>query len=392
MNETYKLKIYFEKYNSLDDNLKKQTIIEECKRKYPSKVIIINRIDNILKKLNNKSRESFINNVFDVKNDTILIDLIDNIENQFQNKATNIETLNANTLKVISYNNFERMQIESSYIRVDDDTIIINNEYKKVVKIEKNDNRFYNNIVEKFLGFNEQNILLASNEQGEYLLLDFSLPNMNETPLVKEDALCDSREIQYYIDKLINNKNDRKKCLNRILLDLITNQNHRFISNGFGVINSDLFENNYYSLDDKTLKKEYAIDSLYRNYYTDIKDMLNLIVDNYEEIMKLIEDITKNKLDINKNYLDNLKNNIAKIYEKVKIEKTLDAIEFGTSIDIFNDSRNNNEEFLKKIGILRNSLNLKPLVLSRAGYVNIFTLVLGILLFGVMFAYLIISK
>ena len=169
---------------------------------------------------------------------------------------------------------------------------------------------------------------------------------------------------------------------------MITNQNYRNLENGFGVMNSDSKENDYYVLNEKTLKKEIAIESLYKNYYSDIKKVSNIILQNYDEIINLIEKIDFS-LNVNKTYINNLKSNIELVYEKGKIHESLDEIETGKSVQ-------NNENSNNHFSSFEDSIDLHPMKTRKIekvnnGYVSIFALVSGIMIFGVLLAYIILK-
>ena len=199
---------------------------------------------------------------------------------------------------------------------------------------------------------------------------------------------------------MIGEKPDKQKYLNRILVDLITNQNYRILANGFGTLNSDNFDNDYYVLDGVTIKKEYAFESLYINYSDEVKTITNLITDNYDKILTSLENIINSDKVENKSYFENLKNNIVRLHEKFRVTKRLNEIENGTEVDVFDKNRTSRNEILsRRLDSINNSLNLggpkKALVnenVSKAGYASIFTLVAGVILFGVMFAYLVLSR
>ncbi|MBE6160928.1 MAG: hypothetical protein E7158_01730 [Firmicutes bacterium] len=394
MNDTYKLKQYFYKIINTVGSNEKNKVIDECKKECHNQVFIIDRIISIINGLETKeSILSFINNVFDVEKDIINSELMDNIESQLENKTVNINRIEQKEVEVISYDTFEKKEEKQVCVPMTDNVILLDNQKKIITKVEDDDTRLYNNVIERLLGYSANSLLSLKDVSGNYLISNENLANTKKTELVKEDALCDPREVQYLIDRLMEGNTIRKDFLDRILIDLITNQNYRNTEDSFECLNSDLIENDYYVLNGVTIKKEYAFESLYRNYRDEIKDITDLIVDNYEQILNLIEDILNSTNCTNQIYFENLKINITRVYEKSKIEKGLDAIEFGTEVDIFDyERKKKNEDLSEKLLKLKKSLNLKELKLAKTGYANIFILVGGIVVFGIVFAYLIMLK
>ena len=359
----------------------------------PNQTKVIDRVKNLLDLLNNESKKNFVDNVFDVKNDTILIDLIENLESQIENKTITFNTISGKTAELISFDNYEKQELIISVDKL--------SESRKLTKIEEGDTRLYNNLVERLLGLNYDNLSLLKSNDQLYLTSINDLPERSNDEIKKEDAIIDSREIQYLFDRMIGENKDKQRYLNRILIDLITNQNYRILANGFGTLQSDAKSNEYYVLNGVTIKKELAFESIYRNYADEVKIITNLIVDNYDKILKIIEDIINSDNISNKEYFENLKKNICDMNDKSKVTKKLNAIEFGTQVDIYDNSRRNrNELFSEEIDSLSNSLNINKQEsklkinkeLSNQGYASIFTLVSGIILFGIIFAYLIISR
>ena len=394
MNDTYKLKQYFLKIINTVDNNEKNKLIDECKKECYYQEFIIDRVISIINGLQTKdSIISFINNVFNVEEDLIDTELMDNIESQLENKTVNINRIEQKEVEVISYDTFEKKEEKQVCVPMTDNVILLNNQKKIITKIDEDDTRLFNNVVERLLGYTIESLSYLKNTSGNYLISNEKLAIVKKSELIKEDALCDPREVQYLIDRIMESNPTRTDILNRILIDLITNQNYRNTDDSFECLNSDLIENDYYVLNGVTIKKEYAFESLYRNYKDEIKEITDLIVDNYEQILSLIEDILKSSNCTNQTYFENLKINITRVYEKSKIEKGLDAIEFGTEVDIFDyERKKKNEDLSEKLLNLKKSLNLKELKLAKTGYANIFILVSGIVVFGIVFAYLIMLK
>ena len=210
--------------------------------------------------------------------------------------------------------------------------------------------------------------------------------------IIKEESLCETKEVQYYLEDKLTDENTKDWYLKRIFLDLITNQNYRNLNSGLGTIKSDLNESNYYVLNDVTIKKDVAIESFYRNYFDSIKDISNIIIDNYELILDLIADILKFRRDIDEKYIYEIRNNIVKVYEKGIVNKTLNEIENLETEKITKKQIDLNDLFASNIKKLRKSLGLSNQSLTKTGYASILTLISGIVLFGVLFAYLILIK
>lgn len=393
MEDINKLRDLLILYCNEQDLNKKNEIIEQAKKEYKNQDRIIDRIIAILSKLESSdSRISFINNVFSNDQYYINAELMDNIESQLDNRTTINATISEKAATIITYDKFIKEEKSISYIPLTEKVVHIDNSKKNVTQIDESDTRIYNNMIERLLGFTNKKLEILKIDSKEYLLSDFVLPNINKQNLIKEESLCDPREIQYLFDRIIGERTEKKYYLERILIDLITNQNYRDFNEDLECINSDLNENDYYVLNGLTIKKDYAFESLYRNYKDEISGMTNLIVDNYELILKLIEDLIKVSNEVNTKYLENLKINVVRVYEKSKIEKGLDAIEFGTDVDIFDEKRRKaNEDFEQNLLLIKEAIKTKKLIMSNNGYSNIIILLVGVVIFGIFLAYLMLQ-
>lgn len=389
-NITQLIQKYFFDYLICEDGFQKQNTIDQCIKKLPEQKNLIYRLKNIIDELHGNTAKSFVNNVFDVSNDIIRIDLIENIESQLSNKTTIISKVDIIKARLISFYNFEKEETFEE-CKITNDKVIINDFQERYIKKnEECDSYFYNYIVEMFLNENQNEMLLGITSNGNYVISNKIFPEVSNSTLVKEDSLCETKDIQYFIDRIIGENENKDKYLVRIFLDLITNQNYRILSNGFGIINSDLKENEYYVLNGVTLKKEVAIESFYRNYYEQIEDISNLVMDNYDVIIDLIDELINLKM-INNQYLLNLKNNIIKVYKKGVLFKSLNSLEFGEEEKISEKRKNLNNDFEENMKKFKKSLGLTNPSLTKKGYASIFTLVLGIIIFGVAFALILIK-
>ena len=380
-------------YCNEQDLNKKNEIIKQAKKEYKNQDRIIDRIIAILSKLESSdSRISFINNVFSNDQYYINAELMDNIESQLDNRTTINATISEKAATIITYDKFIKEEKSISYIPLTEKVVHIDNSKKNVTQIDESDTRIYNNMIERLLGFTNKKLEILKIDSKEYLLSDFVLPNINKQNLIKEESLCDPREIQYLFDRIIGERTEKEYYLERILIDLITNQNYRDFNEDLECINSDLDENDYYVLNGVTIKKDYAFESLYRNYKDEISGMTNLIVDNYELILQLTDDLIKVSNEVNTKYLENLKINVVRVYEKSKIEKGLDAIEFGTDVDIFDEKRRKaNEDFEQNLLLIKEAIKTKKLIMSNNGYSNIIILLVGVVIFGIFLAYLMLQ-
>ena len=381
----------FYKYIATTDE-KHDNIIALCKEQFPNLEKTIDRIRKVLDSLNNESKSTFVTNVFDINNQLVSMEYIEQMESLIDNKTSIINVQKPKAVDLLSFDNFEKQELVISVDKL--------MESRKLTPIDETDTRFYNNVVERLLGFDYDKLGICKDEDRTYLTSIYDLPEISDSKIDKEGSTVDTHEIEYLFDRMIGEKPDKQKYLNRILVDLITNQNYRILANGFGTLNSDNFDNDYYVLDGVTIKKEYAFESLYINYSDEVKTITNLITDNYDKILTSLENIINSDKVENKSYFENLKNNIVRLHEKFRVTKRLNEIENGTEVDVFDKNRTSRNEILsRRLDSINNSLNLggpkKALVnenVSKAGYASIFTLVAGVILFGVMFAYLVLSR
>ena len=106
----------------------------------------------------------------------------------------------------------------------------------------------------------------------------------------------------------------------------------------------------------------------------------------------MIADILKFRRDIDEKYIYEIRNNIVKVYEKGIVNKTLNEIENLETEKITKKQLEQDDLFASNIKKLRKSLGLSNQSLTKTGYASILTLISGIVLFGVLFAYLILIK
>jgi hypothetical protein len=388
-NSTQLLQQYFFDYIHCEDIANKQNILNNCIKKLPEEKNLIYRIKNIVDELQTNAAISFINNVFDISKEVVRFDLMENIESQINNKTTVIDKVDVKKAKLISFYNFEK---EETYeeCKITKDKVMLNDNQERYIKqTSETDSYFYNYIVEMFLIDDESQMLMANTIDNNYVISNKPFPEISSSKLVKEDSIVDTKNIEYFIDRIIGDKEDKQKYLNRIFLDLLTNQNYRILGNGFGIINSDTKQNDYYVLNGITLKKEFAIECLYRNYYEEIQDISNLIIDNYDTILDLIVDLLKTNL-VNNQYLVNLRNNVVKIFEKGRLNKSLNSLENEEEEVITEKRQNLNNIFEENVKKFRKSLNLDNQSLTKKGYASIFILVTSIIISGLSIAYLLV--
>ena len=380
------LKAYFEKYLNTNDI----KVLNECINKYPNESAIINRLKNVIDNLNTY-KKTFIDNVFDINNDCINMELVANLESQINNRTTIIAPGCEKHVVITSYYDFNREEtIENC--KVTKDEIMLNDGNLKKITEDNENHLFCNHIIEQLFNFSIDNSYIIKIDDKNYYASDNKVPNISNAKLIKEESLCETKEVQYYLEDKLTDENTKDWYLKRIFLDLITNQNYRDLNAGLGTIKSDLNESNYYVLNDITIKKDVAIESFYRNYFDSIKDISNIIIDNYELILDLIADILKFRSDIDEKYIYEIRNNIVKVYEKGIVNKTLNEIENLETEKITKKQLEQDALFASNIKKLRKSLGLSNQSLTKTGYASILTLISGIVLFGVLFAYLILIK
>lgn len=383
-NSTQVIKEYFEKYLITED----ENIILDCIQKYPNQSEIIKRLKNVFDNLD-AYKNTFIKNIFDVDNDCINKELLNNLESQINNKTTMIAPVYEKQVVITSYYDFNKEDtIENC--KVTKDEIMLNDGNIKKITEDNENTLFYNYIIEKLCNLSNKDSYIVKIDDKNYYANDNGIPEISNSKLIKEESLCETKEVQYYLDDKLTDENTKDLYLKRIFLDLITNQNYRDLNNGLGTIQSDLSQSNYYVLNDVTIKKDVAIESFYRNYFDSIKDISNIIIDNYELILDLFVDILKFRNDISEKYIYEIRNNIVSIYEKGIVYKTLNAIENFEEEHISDKRIELNNIFEINLKKLRKSLGLSNQNLTKTGYASIFTLISGIVLFGVLFAYLIL--
>ncbi len=385
-NNTQVIRKYFEKYLATNN----ENVILDCINKCPSQSEIIKRLKIVFDSLNTY-KKTFIDNVFDINNDSINMELVTNLESQINNRTTIIAPVCEKQVVITSYYDFNREEtIENC--KVTKDEIMLNDGNLKKITEDNENHLFCNHIIEQLFNFSIDNSYIIKIDDKNYYASDNRVPNISNAKLIKEESLCETKEVQYYLEDKLTDENTKDWYLKRIFLDLITSQNYRDLNSGLGTIKSDLKESNYYVLNDITIKKDVAIESFYRNYFDSIKDISNIIIDNYELILDLIADILKFRSDIDEKYIYEIRNNIVKVYEKGIVNKTLNEIENLETEKITKKQLEQDALFASNIKKLRKSLGLSNQSLTKTGYASILTLISGIVLFGVLFAYLILIK
>ena len=385
-NNTQVIRKYFEKYLATNN----ENVILDCINKCPSQSEIIKRLKIVFDSLNTY-KKTFIDNVFDINNDSINMELVTNLESQINNRTTIIAPVCEKQVVITSYYDFNREEtIENC--KVTKDEIMLNDGNLKKITEDNENHLFCNHIIEQLFNFSIDNSYIIKIDDKKYYASDSKVPNISNAKLIKEESLCETKEVQYYLEDKLTDENTKDWYLKRIFLDLITSQNYRDLNSGLGTIKSDLKESNYYVLNDITIKKDVAIESFYRNYFDSIKDISNIIIDNYELILDLIADILKFRSDIDEKYIYEIRNNIVKVYEKGIVNKTLNEIENLETEKITKKQLEQDALFASNIKKLRKSLGLSNQSLTKTGYASILTLISGIVLFGVLFAYLILIK
>lgn len=385
-NNTQVIRKYFEKYLATNN----ENVILDCINKCPSQSEIIKRLKIVFDSLNTY-KKTFIDNVFDINNDSINMELVTNLESQINNRTTIIAPVCEKQVVITSYYDFNREEtIENC--KVTKDEIMLNDGNLKKITEDNENHLFCNHIIEQLFNFSIDNSYIIKIDDKNYYASDNKVPNISNAKLIKEESLCETKEVQYYLEDKLTDENTKDWYLKRIFLDLITSQNYRDLNSGLGTIKSDLKESNYYVLNDITIKKDVAIESFYRNYFDSIKDISNIIIDNYELILDLIADILKFRSDIDEKYIYEIRNNIVKVYEKGIVNKTLNEIENLETEKITKKQLEQDALFASNIKKLRKSLGLSNQSLTKTGYASILTLISGIVLFGVLFAYLILIK
>lgn len=396
-NETYILQNYFFEYIKAQSVGEKQAIIEDCKEEIPSSVLMIDRLKKAIDGLEEvkDTKIIFINKVFDITNNTINIELLENMESQIENKTVVMSPIKKEIYNITTYNNLEKQITNEEINTISQDDVIIDDKNYCLNEIHENDNKTMNYLIRKAFGCNQEELLFAENVIGKkYIISEKKLPEMCNQDIQKEESLCDKKSIWLFLENTLSqlDKNMQEDYLRIIFLDIITNQNFRILRNGTGVLDSDKNQNDYYILNGVTLKKEYVIESFFENYYDIISDISDLINDNYTEILDFIVDLIKNNPGIDEKYLINLRANIVKVYEKRNLKIGIQKITENYK-EKYTDVRNiNNDNFKANISNLKKSLGLKEQVLTKSGYASILTIVLGIITCGVFMAYLMLAK
>lgn len=392
-NDIYIMQRYFFEYIKAQSVGEKKAIIEDCKEEVPSSILMIDRLKNAIDGLNEakETKIIFINKVFDIKNNVINIELLENIEDQIRHKTIVVPVVKKEMFNITQYKEFEKLNsFEEIEIIGQNDIKFEKNDYY-LNEIENNNSKKMNYLIRSILGFKDEELLFAEKDGKNYIISKNKLPDTSTKEVRKEDCLCDKKTIWLNLENEFNNVDEQKKneFLKMIFLDVITNQNFRILRNGTGVLESDDKQNDYYVLNGKTLKKDYLIESLFENYYDVISDIANLINDNYEDILNLIDDLLKNN---DETYFNFVKENINRVYKQRNLKIGLQKITENYKENYSEYRITNNEQFKYDLDILKKSLGLKEQVLTKTGYASILTIVLGIIACGFAIAYLMLAK
>lgn len=384
MNSTKVMQDTFFKYINELDTIKKENIIVCLIEKYPNEKVLINRLKQDIDNLENNSKLAFINNVFDISKDVINMFLLEHIESSISNKTEMIPVLRNKMLHITSYQNLTK---EESDINVEIQGNNVINNQKKLFLSKNSDKTIYANYIVSSLFLNQdEELYYAVDDKDSYILSSYEIENTSEQHINKEDSLV--KNIQYFIDVLCDKVHDKNKLIKTILIDFITSQNYRNIEN-LVAIPSDLSQSKYYVINNQAINKSILLDYLYINYYDEIKDIINIISNNYEEIDETILELINKLGDEYTSYLYNLRDNIEKIYKREYAEKAIKNIveEDYKSITI------DDEDFKEKLNNLKKSFGIETKILKRneSGYVSIFSLVIFVMLCGVAIAYLMVK-
>ena len=392
-NDIYIMQRYFFEYIKAQSVGEKQAILEDCKEEVSSSILMVDRLKNVIDGLEEakETKIIFINKVFDVKNNAINIELLENIEDQIRHKTIVVPVVKKEMFNIIKYREFEKLSsFEEVEIIGQNDIKIEENDYY-LTEIENNNSQKMNYLIRNILGFDDEELLFAEKDGKNYIISKNKLPEMSTKEVRKEDCLCDKKTIWLNLENEFINVDEKKKneFLKMIFLDIITNQNFRILRNGTGVLESDEKQNDYYVLNGKTLKKDYLIESLFENYYDNIIDIANLINDNSDDILNLIDDLAKNNEEI---YFNFVKENINRVYKQRNLKIGIQKITENYKEKYSEYRMANNEQFKYDLDTLKKSLGLKEQVLTKTGYASILTIVLGIIACELGIAYLILMK
>lgn len=387
MNNTAIMQNAFFRYVTSKSLEEKNNVISELQEKLPNEINNINRLKSDIDELEYNAAMSFIKNIFKISDDQIDFQLLEQIESSIANKTVVIPKIETKNFILEKYDDLNK-SISNEELVIKENSVVINNNSTMYIANNNDKSIFANYLISKLFYKDESIIYIGENDYAKYLVSDYILEEPDSVKINKEESLSTTLEIQYYIDSLLDKSSDRNAVLKTILIDIITSQNYRNIDY-IGILPSDLSQSEYYVLNGKTIKKSVLFDSLYRNYYEELSSIINNITDNYEELDNLLLDIINDSGIEYEKYLYVLKTNIDYIYTKDNTEKALSNI---LDEDEKYISRQD-YEFLKRLDNMRVSLGLesKKLVKKEAGYINILTLVLSVILFGISIAFIMIK-
>lgn len=381
------LKDYLIKYTEATTILEKREILDACKNKLPEKIKIIDRIHKIIDSPTKETAKKIIDCIF--LSETIDEALLTNLESQLYNKTGfNMEVLHPEEFEILQMNGLELLHSTEILGVKENNKVEFQNQSLFLIPYKDTDTIFNNYIIDLLLNLPVKSYYLAKKGNDTYLMASHLYSTHLDMHLIKEEALINTRDIEDFINQFSETTN----LIKIIFIDLLTNQNYRKLDKEYTVLNSDSTQNDYYVINNKTMKKKAVLESLYLNFYEEIKDISQLIADNYDKIIDFITDLLASKKNVNEKYLLHLRNNVVTIFEMERSKKRLDAIYFEKNMEVYDETRENaNKKFEENLESLRQNLQIKRRVLSK-GYVSIFTLLFSIILFGISLAYVILNK
>lgn len=381
------LKDYLIKYTEATTILEKREILDACKNKLPEKIKIIDRIHKIIDSPTKETAKKIIDCIF--LSETIDEALLTNLESQLYNKTGfNMEVLHPEEFEILQMNGLELLHSTEILGVKENNKVEFQNQSLFLIPYKDTDTIFNNYIIDLLLNLPVKSYYLAKKGNDTYLMASHLYSTRLDMHLIKEESLINTRDIEDFINQFSETTN----LIKIIFTDLLTNQNYRKLDKEYTVLNSDSTQNDYYVINNKTMKKKAVLESLYLNFYEEIKDISQLIADNYDKIIDFITDLLASKKNVNEKYLLHLRNNVVTIFEMERSKKRLDAIYFEKNMEVYDETRENaNKKFEENLESLRQNLQIKRRVLSK-GYVSIFTLLFSIILFGISLAYVILNK
>lgn len=375
------------KYIEATTILEKREILDACKNKLPEKIKIIDRIHKIIDSPTKETAKKIIDCIF--LSETIDEALLTNLESQLYNKTGfNMEVLHPEEFEILQMNGLELLHSTEILGVKENNKVEFQNQSLFLIPYKDTDTIFNNYIIDLLLNLPVKSYYLAKKGNDTYLMASHLYSTHLDMHLIKEESLINTRDIEDFINQFSETTN----LIKIIFIDLLTNQNYRKLDKEYTVLNSDSTQNDYYVINNKTMKKKAVLESLYLNFYEEIKDISELIADNYDKIIDFITDLLASKKNVNEKYLLHLRNNVVTIFEMERSKKRLDAIYFEKNMEVYDETRENaNKKFEENLESLRQNLQIKRRVLSK-GYVSIFTLLFSIILFGISLAYVILNK